>query len=100
MYPAKVSFRNKAEIRTFSDEEKLQSQLEKTCSNQIAKRSSSGEEKLCQIKICSIRNEERAEEGINMTDYSSFKALKADLKVERKIKTLSNGAFSIYRFTI
>lgn len=35
-----------------------------------------------------------------MTDYSSFKVLKADLKVERKIKTLSNGAFNIYRFTI
>ena len=39
----------------------------------------------------SISTEERTEERINRIDYSSFEALKAYLKVERKIKTLSNG---------
>ena len=39
----------------------------------------------------SISTEERTKERINIIDYSSFEALKAHLKVERKIKTLSNG---------
>ena len=39
----------------------------------------------------SISTEERTEERINRIDYSSFEALKAYLKVERKIKILSNG---------
>lgn len=74
-------------------------QLERTWSIQIAKRSSSGRREIMPDKNVEYQSW-RAEERINIIDYSSFKALKIHLKVERKIKTLSTGVFNICRFTI